>query len=98
MKKYLIFPLAGMFLILLDQISKYAFEHFFAVRKIHLIGDFLVLSFAKNTGIAFSFPIEGMILKILTIALILGIVIYFFRHEPHKDLPITRWGYVFVLS
>lgn len=49
-----------------------------------------MLSFVKNTGIAFSFPIEGIILKVLTIALIIGITIYYFRYEVHKNLPLIK--------
>ena len=49
------FSFIFIFLILIDQSSKYFFEHFLSTQKIHLIEDFLVLSFVKNTGIAFSF-------------------------------------------
>lgn len=52
------FPFIFTILIFLDQASKYIFEHYFSTSKVHLIGDLLVLSFVKNTGIAFSFPIE----------------------------------------
>lgn len=97
MNKYT-FPFLFTLLILLDQLSKYWFEHFLASGKIHLIGDFLTLSFVKNTGIAFSLPIEGMVLKILTIALIVGIAAYFIRYEPYKNLPLTKWAYVLILS
>ena len=92
------FLLVFTLLILLDQTSKYFFEHFLVSSKIHLLGDFLTLSTVKNTGIAFSFPIEGIILKVLTVALILGITVYYFRYEQYKNLPITKWAYVFILS
>ncbi len=85
-------------LILLDQVSKYWAEHFLATSKVHLVGDFLMLSFVKNTGIAFSMPIEGIVLKILTVALIIGIGVYFHRYEKHKNLPLVRLGYVLILS
>ncbi|MDD2917084.1 MAG: signal peptidase II [Candidatus Gracilibacteria bacterium] len=85
-------------LILLDQFSKYSAEHFLAGQKIHLIGDFLTLSFVKNTGIAFSFPIEGIILKILTVTLIAGICWYYLRHETLKKLIATRLAYTLILS
>lgn len=85
-------------LILLDQISKYWAEHFLVTSRIHLIGDFLMLSFVKNTGIAFSMPIEGVVLKVLTVALIMGIGIYFARYEKYRDLLLTKLGYVLILS
>ncbi|OIO76572.1 signal peptidase II [Candidatus Gracilibacteria bacterium CG1_02_38_174] len=92
------FPFVFIFFILVDQVSKYIFEHFFATSKIHILGDFLVLSFVKNTGIAFSFPIEGIVLKVLTIALIIGIVLYYFRYETYKNLLLTKWAYILILS
>lgn len=92
------FPLIFLFLIVLDQATKYWSEHFLANSKIHLIGDFLTLSFVKNTGIAFSFPIEGIILKVLTVALIIGICVYYLRHEVHRNLVMTKWAYMLVLS
>lgn len=92
------FPFIFIILILLDQASKYFAEYFLVNSKIHLIGDFLTLSFVKNTGIAFSFPIEGIILKVLTVALILGICVYYFRYEQHKNLLITRFAYTLVLA
>lgn len=98
MKKYKLFPLIFTLLILLDQASKYAFEHFLWAQKIHLLGDFLILSVVKNTGIAFSFPIEGIVLKVLTMALIIGIVVYYFRYEIHKNLLLTKLWYALILS
>ena len=92
------FPFIFTLLILLDQVSKYIFEHFFAAERIQIIGDFFVLSFVKNTGVAFSFPIEGMVLKVLTIALITGIVVYFFRYEEHRKLRLTKIAYTLILS
>ena len=80
------FPFIFTLLILLDQASKYLAEHFLATEKIHILGDFLVLSFVKNTGVAFSFPIQGIVLKVLTVALIVGISIYYIRAEPYKNL------------
>lgn len=98
MNKHLPFPFVFIPLILLDQTSKYFFEHFLASGKIRLIGDFVTLSFVKNTGIAFSLPIEGLVLKVLTIALIIGITVYFVRHEPYKDFTLTKWAYALILS
>lgn len=90
--------LFSLFLIFLDQCSKYSAERFLANSQIHLIGDFLTLSFVKNTGIAFSFPIEGIILKILTVVLIGGICWYYRYHETYKSLIATRMAYVLILS
>ncbi|OIP53619.1 signal peptidase II [Candidatus Gracilibacteria bacterium CG2_30_37_12] len=92
------FPFIFTTLIFLDQTSKYIFEHFFATSKIHILADFLVLSFVQNTGVAFSFPIQGIILKVLTVALITGISVYYLRYETHKNLLLTKLGYTLILS
>ncbi len=91
-------PFIFILLILLDQASKYLAEHFLATEKIHLLGDFLVLFFIQNTGVAFSFPIQGIILKVLTVVLIVGISVYYIRAEPYKNLWITKFSYVLILS
>lgn len=58
--------------------------------KINLIGDFLYLKYVENTGIAFSLPIEGLILKILTIVIICIIFWYYKTEEQAKnDLKIN---------
>lgn len=92
------FPFLFTFLILLDQASKYLFEHFFSTQKIQILWDFFVLSFVKNTGIAFSLPIEGIILKVMTVALIIGISVYYFRYEAYKNLFSTKLAYTLILS
>ena len=94
----MLFPLIFTILIFLDQLSKYIFEHFFSTEKIHILGDFFFLSFVRNTGVAFSFPIEGIILKILTIALILGIFYYYMYHEKYKNFSLTKISYTLILS
>ncbi len=91
-------PFIFIFLISLDQFTKYWSEHFLAGSRVHLIGDFLTLSFVKNTGIAFSLPIEGLVLKILTVVLIVVIIWYYRHSEVYKNLFVTRLAYVFILS
>lgn len=51
-----------------------------------------------NTGIAFSLPIEGIILKVLTIVLIIIIGIYFLRYEKLRDNISIRIAYTLILS
>lgn len=94
----MLFPFLFTLIILLDQASKYLAEYFLWSSKIHLLGDFLTLSFVKNTGIAFSFPIEGMVLKVLTVVLIIGIMVYYLRHETYKNLFLTKLSYTLILS
>ena len=92
------FFLSSFLLIALDQASKFFFEHFLANTKISILGDFLSLSFTRNTGIAFSLPIEGLLLKAVTIILTIAIGIYFFRYEKLKDKTIVQLAYALIIS
>ncbi|MDD2487206.1 MAG: signal peptidase II [Candidatus Gracilibacteria bacterium] len=60
-------------------------ESFLLNGNISLIGDFLSLKLVRNTGIAFSLPIEGVPLKIMTIILIISIYFYYMKYESKKD-------------
>jgi len=51
-----------------------------------------------NTGIAFSLPIEGIILKALTIILIIIIGVYFLKYEKLRDNIYTQVAYTLILS
>ena len=57
-------------LISLDYLSKqYAVESL-TTRDVSLFGDWIGLQLSYNTGVAFSLPIRGIILQILTVLLI----------------------------
>lgn len=86
------------FLIILDQWSKYFFADLLGNSSIKALWDLVVFRVIKNTGIAFSLPIEGIILKILTIILIVGIGYYFIKHEKLRDNNIIRIAYALILS
>lgn len=85
-------------LVILDQASKYYFELFFQTERIHILGDYLSLAFVKNSGIAFSLPLEGLLLKIITLILTIGIAIYFFRYEKLRNSRLVQIAYALVLS
>ena len=90
--------LFAVILILLDQASKYFFGSFLANKTISIIGDFVSLRITNNTGIAFSLPIEGLILKLITIWLIAAIGWYYFQHEKHRDKTLVQAAYTLILS
>ncbi|HRI36551.1 MAG TPA: signal peptidase II [bacterium] len=56
------------------------------------------IKYAENTGIAFSFPLEGVLLSVVTIVLILAILGYYFRYaRPHPSVW-THVGYGLLLG
>lgn len=83
--------------VFLDLLTKYLAQTFLW-EKISLIGDFLYLSYFENSWIAFSIPIEWILLKILTIWGIWVIFWYFLFHEQNKQKTIIAWSYILVLS
>lgn len=83
MKNYLLYASIGAW-ILLDLVTKYLAQVFLVV-KIPLLGNFLSLELYKNPGIAFSFPLSGIFLKVVTLALIFGIIYYYWKEERRKQ-------------
>lgn len=94
MKKFTFFGI--IFLgILLDFATKYFFHGPFqemvfgnATQDLHsyfpIFGEFFGIQLIYNTGIAFGMPIRGIFLKVLTFAIIAGLVYYYMRHERPK--------------
>lgn len=85
-------------LVLFDQWSKYFFTDVLGNNTMRLVGDYVVLRLMHNTGIAFSLPIEGLVLKALTIVLIIIIGVYFLRYEKLRDNISVRIAYILILS
>ena len=94
MKKFTFFGI--IFLgILLDFATKYFFHGPFqqivfgdAIQNLHsyfpIFGDFFGIQLIYNMGIAFGMPIRGIFLKIITLAIIGGLVYYYMRYERPK--------------
>ena len=70
-----------------DRIFKIWAERSLAQGEIPVFGEFLRLRLAYNEGIAFSLPVTGVVLKIVTVALIAYVGYYYFRVETHR----TKW-------
>jgi len=84
-------------LIFLDLATKwYAQTHF--QEMYFLWSDFLYLTFVQNPGIAFSLPLTGIALKILTIFFILGILWYYRTQEYEKKSILIDASFLLILS
>ena len=62
------------------------------------ISEFLSIHLSYNTGIAFSFPLEGLLLKIITIFLIVGLCFFYIREEYKKNSRLIDVAYVCIFS
>lgn len=85
------------FLLLLDFLSKnIAFT--FLSWKIPMLGDFFFLELYKNKGVAFSFPIMGIPLKILTLILIFCIFYYYIKVEYKNRNTLIDIAFIFIMA
>lgn len=81
--------------IITDLTSKIFMESFLLNgEKINLIWDFLKLSLVKNSWIAFSLPLEWLVLKIITVLIIALIVFYYFKYEKKNTLNQIAFGLI----
>lgn len=92
-KIYYLFPV----FLLGDIISKYLASAYLE-SKIHIFWDMLFLEFVKNTGIAFSFPITWVLLKIITVVLIFWIILYYIKEEKPKNNTLVDLSFILILS
>lgn len=92
-KIYYLFPV----FLLGDIISKYL-ASVYLESKIHILWDILFLEFVKNTGIAFSFPITWVLLKIITVVLIFWIILYYIKEEKQKKNRLVDLSFILILS
>lgn len=85
------------FTILLDLYSKnIALSKLWEV-KIDLISDYIWLKLTFNTWIAFSLPIEWLLLKIITIIIFLIIIYYYIIEEYKKNNIFTDISFILIL-
>gem|GEM_PF-4787753 len=86
----------GVVLIVLDFVTKCYAKSF--KEPFFLIGDFLYLTHVTNPGIAFSLPLTGNPLKIITIFFIFVILWYYRNHEYQKKSLIIDASFLLILS
>lgn len=85
------------FLIFIDLFTKYLAKEYLQT-PIILIENFFSLRYVENIGIAFSFPITWLPLKILTVIIISFFLYYYFTEEKHKKNIFVDMSFVLILS
>ncbi|MCH8518946.1 signal peptidase II [Candidatus Gracilibacteria bacterium] len=84
--------------IVLDALSKILTQIYLAEQSIVLIPGFLSLEYVRNSGIAFSLPLTGILLKIITMILIFVIIVYYIHEERVKKSRFLDIGFALILS
>ena len=84
-------------LVVLDLTTKYLAKINLQETK-NLVGDFLYLRYVENIGIAFSIPVTGLFLKILTISIIYVIFWYYLTEEKKKNNTLINVSFCFIFA
>ena len=72
-----------LFGMVIDMSSKYIAELYLR-NPVSIFQDWIQLKLEHNSGIAFSLPIGGLLLQIITLVLIFGIIVYYSNTEKSK--------------
>jgi len=92
------FYISILFAIVIDQASKFFLKSGFSnFSRVNIFSDWFYIQSTHNTWVAFSFPIEGLFLKILTLILIWTIFIYYFKYEPLRKQRLIQIGFWCIL-
>jgi lipoprotein signal peptidase len=98
MRKYVIVSVIFI-LIALDRFSKiYIGAALYKDEYIPLYGQYIWIQLSYNTWIAFSLPIEWILLKCITLLILLGIIFFYIKDEYQKSSRILDTGYAFILA
>lgn len=84
-------------LVWIDLLTKY-FSKIYLVNKFNIFWDFLFLKFSKNFWIAFSFPLEWLFLKIITLFIVWGIIFYYHKYEENKNKLLVKLAFIFIIA
>ncbi len=85
-------------LISIDYWSKQYMLEILKWADISLIGELLSLQLSYNSGIAFSLPITGMPLQIITAILVIILLVYYFRVEYPKHSYFLDIAYSLIIA
>jgi len=89
--------LSVLLLLWADAYTKYWAENILS-SNISLISNVLSIQYAQNTGIAFSIPLSGIALKIITVILIFMIFYYYWSEEKKKNSKLLNCSYILIFS
>jgi len=85
-------------LFIFDSISKLVAFNILQEKSYQIIPWLFSLHYVENPGIAFSIPLTGIVLKVLTVILISGIIWYYFHEERKKSSKLIDISFAFILA
>lgn len=98
MRKYTLLVFIALFVVF-DFFSKQYFVSLLSDGKsISLFKDILSLKLAYNQWVAFSLPISGLFLQVLTVLIITFLWKHFYQVEYQKKSQLLDFGYVLIFS
>lgn len=83
--------------VVVDLVSKYL-AWIYLRESVKIFWDLVFLKYIENTWIAFSLPLEWILLKIVTISLIFGIFYYYFKEERKNNKKIVDISFGLILA
>lgn len=95
----IIFSIIG--LVSIDFLSKQYIQNFFLNwdhTYFPIVWEYIWLSLSYNSGIAFSLPITGIPLQIITLLLVIAIIYYYFYIEYPKNIRFLDIWYSLILA
>lgn len=101
MRRIAIVLISILVLIFIDFFSKYYIETIFAGNLYYyfpIFWEYFGIQLSYNSGIAFSLPITGIPLQIITLLIISWIFFHYFRIEYPKHIWILDIGYSLILA
>jgi signal peptidase II len=101
-KRDLVMVLAGLFVILLDQLTKQWIVQYFILPdgykdSIPLLGQFLELAYVRNSGVAFSLLSSDSI-KFLFIAIAIGVIGYLYWRNRENGSLLLKFSFGLVVG
>ncbi len=101
MRRIAIILISILLLVSIDFFSKQYIESLFtknAHEYFPILGEYLGISLSYNSGIAFSLPITGIPLQIVTLCLVFWLFLYYFYTEYPKHSRIIDTWYTLILA
>ena len=98
MRRIAIIIISILGLISTDVLSKNYISSITTGNYVSLFGEYIGLQLSYNPGIAFSLPITGLPLQIITALLVVGLIIYYIKEEYKKNSYLIDIWYAFILA
>lgn len=67
-------------------------------QRVDIFWGYMYFHTVKNTGIAFSFPLEWIVLKVITLVLIFWIIYYYIKEEKKKKSLLVDTAFASIIG